>query len=405
MTPDEPNSIVGFDEEDHTRFRRAFANSFSDKSLRDQAPVVESYVDLFIDQLKITIAGPKREEKTVDLQRWFNYFTFDLSGDLSFGESFDCLKNGKAHSWVEIAQDFGKGLALIASINQYPPIDKLLRYIIPKKILQRSRDHREISSAKARKRLALDTNRPDFVTPTKKYNDHKGVLTPKEWEINMLVIAFAASETTASALTAIVRELVQHKGVLHRLQQEIRHTFEHEKDIAIASTGNLTYLNAVINEGLRLDPPVVIGVPRVAPVNGAMVCNRWVPGGTYVSYNQFAANRQSYNFRHPNSFIPERFLDPGLKGDNMASFQPFQMGRHVCIGAKLAYAEMRVVLARLLWSFDLKLVEDRDRWDWGEQKTYILWVSVSVVMCGMLLTCSKDKMPLNVILQQVDGKV
>jgi cytochrome P450 len=378
MTPDEPNSIVGFDEEDHTRFRRVFANSFSDKSLRDQAPVVESYVDLFINQLKGTTAGPKWKEKTIDLQNWFNYFTFDLSCDLSFGESFDCLKNGKAHAWVEITQDFGKGLALIASINQYPPIDKLLRYIIPKKILQRTRDHRELSSAKTRQRLALDTNRPDYITPAKKYSDQKGVLAPKEWETNMLVIAFAASETTASALTAIVRELAQHKGALHRLQQEIRHTFKDEKDITIASTGNLTYLNAVIQEGLRLDPPVVIGVPRVAPVKGAMVCNRWVPGGTYVTYNQFAANRQTYNFRYPNSFIPERFLDPGLKGDNMASFQPFQMGRHVCIGVKLAYAEMRVILARLLWSFDIKLAEEGDRWDWGEQQTYIFWVSVLV---------------------------
>jgi cytochrome P450 len=375
MTPDEPNSIVGAHEEDHARFRRAFANSFSDKSLRDQTPIIESYVDLFIEQLKAPVAGRQWKEKIVDLQQWFNYLTFDLSSDLSFGESFDCLKNGKAHSWVEIAQDFGKGLALIASVNQYPPFHKLLRYIIPKKILQRTRDHREISSAKTQKRLALDSDRPDFVTPTKKYNDQKGDLTVREWQINMLVIAFAASETTASAMTAIVRELVQHKGVLQRLKREVRQAFEQEKDITIASTGNLTYLNAVINEGLRLDPPVVVGVPRIAPPAGAMVCNRWVPGGTYVTYNQFAANRQHWNFGYPNTFIPERFVDQGIKGDNMASFQPFQMGRHVCIGAKLAYAEMRVILTRFVWSFDVELAEETDRWDWGQQKTYILWVS------------------------------
>jgi cytochrome P450 len=231
------------------------------------------------------------------------------------------------------------------------------------------------TTAKSAARLALDTNRPDFVTPTKKYSNEKGALTTKEWEINMLVIAFGASETTASALTAIVRELVQHKGVLHRLTGEIRERFQHEEEITIANTGNLTYLNAVINEGLRLDPPVVIGVPRVAPAGGATVCNQWVAGGTYVSYNQFASNRQTYNFRHPNSFIPERFLKPGFEGDDMASFQPFLMGRHVCIGLKHAYAEMRVTLARLLWSFDVELEKEGDRWDWGLQKTYIFWVS------------------------------
>lgn len=42
---------------------------------------------------------------------------------------------------------------------------------------------------------------------------------------------------------------------------------------------------------------------------------------------------------------------------------------------KLAYAEMRVTLARLLFAFDISLASEKDRWDWGEQKTYIFWVS------------------------------
>jgi cytochrome P450 len=381
MTPDEPNSIMGFDEDDHSRFRRAFANSFSDKSLRDQAPVVESYVALFISKLK------GKENETVDLAQWFNYLTFDLSGDLSFGESFSCLETGTAHAWVKVTQDFGKGLALIASVNQYH-IDRLLRHIIPEKILQRTRDHRAISSAKARKRLALDIERPDFVTPTKNYLEkHPDLgLTIQEWEINMLVIAFAASETTASAMTAMVRELCQHRGSLARLVSEIRSTFEKEKDITVSSTQNLPYLNAVINETLRLDPPVVIGVPRVTPSPGSMICERWVPGGTYVTCNQYAANRQAYNFHLPNSFVPERFINAD-KRDNMAGFMPFGAGRNNCIGMKLAYAEMRVTLARLVWGFDVSLEEGGERWDWGRQRTFVFW----------------DKKPLNVVLRRADG--
>jgi cytochrome P450 len=88
---------MSYNEDEHARFRRAFANSFSEKSLRDQAPVVESFVNLFIAQLK--------GRETADLAKWFNYLSFDLSGDLSFGESFDCLKNGKAHPWVEISKN------------------------------------------------------------------------------------------------------------------------------------------------------------------------------------------------------------------------------------------------------------------------------------------------------------
>lgn len=102
--PDEPDSIAGFDEDAHTRYRRAFSNSFSDKSLRDQTPVVESYVDLFIKRLKEVSAKDGSPKNISDMSEWFNYFAFDLSGDLSFGESFDCLKNGEAHPWVVIGK-------------------------------------------------------------------------------------------------------------------------------------------------------------------------------------------------------------------------------------------------------------------------------------------------------------
>jgi cytochrome P450 len=376
MSPDEPNSIMGPDEEAHARMRRAFANSFSEKSLKDQAPVIESYVNAFINKLKI--------QKTVDLNQWFNFLTFDISGDLSFGESFDCIKNGKAHPWVEIAQDFGKGLALISSINLYPPFDKLLRYIIPKKIMQRQLDHRQMSAVRAQKRLALDTNRPDFVTPTKKYSDIKSSITDKEWALNMSILVFAGSETTASALSGIMRQLVQNRGTLHRLSGEIREAFSNESQINISSTGNLFYLNAVISEGLRLCPPAVIGVPRVVPDGGDTIGGQYVSGGTYVAFNQFPGNRQARNFRHPNTFLPERFLDQDSKTDDFSAFQPFGLGRHSCIGLKLAYAEMRLVLARLLYVFDVRLAHENDRWDWGEQDTYIFW----------------EKKPLRVILRR-----
>ncbi|KAJ4299382.1 hypothetical protein N0V90_004627 [Kalmusia sp. IMI 367209] len=387
MSPDEPHSLMGYDEEAHARQRRAFSNSFSERSLKDQSPIIESYLDTFMNQLKAPTSGRQWTKKTVDLSQWFVFLMFDIAGDLSFGESFRCLQSGKAHPWVEIAQDFGKGLSLIASVNLYPPVDKLLRYVIPKKIRQRQLNHREMSAAMARKRLAMNVDRPDWVSPAKKYDDQKDALSDREWAINMTIVIFAGSETTASALAAITRQLVQNRGSLHRLTQEIRSTFDAESDIKIASTGNLPYLNAVINEGLRIAPPSVIGVPRVVPKGGDTVCGQWVPGGTYVAYNQFSANRQHHNFHHPNSFIPERFINPD-PSDNLSSLQPFQMGRHNCIGMKLAYAELRLTLARLLFAFDISLADEKDRWDWGEQNTYIFW----------------DKWPLNVTLRRCSMK-
>jgi cytochrome P450 len=406
---------MGYNEEAHARQKRVFANSFSEKGLRDQSPVIERYIDSFIRQLKARTSAQQRTAKTVDLSKWFIFLMFDISGDLSFGESFGCLSTGKAHPWVEIAQDFGKGLSLIASVNLYRPADKLLRYIIPKRIRQRQVAHREMSASMAKKRLSSKLDRPDWVTPAKKYDDHKHALSEGEWSINMSIIIFAGAETTTSALCAITRELLQNPGALHRVTEEVRSAFAIESDIKIASTGKLPYLNAVINEGLRIAPPSAIGVPRVVPKGGDTICGQWVPEGvstnlpslvhlsrisqTYVAYNQFSANRQAHNFHHPNSFLPERFLDPNPKVDNLASSQPFQMGRHVCIGMNLAYAELRVTLARLLFAFDIRLADKKDRWDWGEQNTYILWVGGLKWFITMILTFGQDKRSLNVILR------
>lgn len=70
----------------------------------------------------------------------------------------------------------------------------------------------------------------------------------------------------------------------------------------------------------------------------------------------------------------------------MASFNPFSVGRHQCIGLKLAYAEMRIIVARMIFAFDLTLADATDKFDWGEQETYILW----------------EKRPLNVVVTEAN---
>ena len=276
----DPESIMGSNEEAHARFRKTLVHAFSDKSLKEQAPMIEDHLNQLVAKLREVGKG-----STIDLVQWLNYTTFDIAGDLCFGESFDCLKNGKAHPWVEVSYDFGKGLALIAAVNFYPPLDQLLRLVIPKKIMQRTTEHIAMSRAKVMKRLSIDSDRPDFIThmlKQNKENEAKALnkaMTPAEIGFNMTVLIFAGSETTASGLSGIMRMLLQNRDKLTKLVHEIRSTFTHEREIAIASVGQLEYLDAVINEGLRLCPPVVTGVPRIAPVGGDLVCGQFVPGG------------------------------------------------------------------------------------------------------------------------------
>lgn len=75
----------------HQEYRRAMAHAFSSKALRLQTDVVIEYIDKFIKQIErygSNAAG-------IPMEEWFNWLTFDIIGDLAFGESFGAVENGK----------------------------------------------------------------------------------------------------------------------------------------------------------------------------------------------------------------------------------------------------------------------------------------------------------------------
>lgn len=84
--------------------------------------------------------------------------------------------------------------------------------------------------------------------------------------------------------------------------------------------------------------------------------------------------------------MPERWLpqnqDPAspFYNDNRAVLQPFSVGPRNCIGRNLAYNEMRLILARVMWDFDLELCEESA--NWNEQLSYLLWEK-SPLMCKL----------------------
>lgn len=72
----------------------------------------------------------------------------------------------------------------------------------------------------------------------------------------------------------------------------------------------------------------------------------------------FAVNRSEKYFHKPDNFIPERWLPQGERSsefdaDRLTASKPFSVGFHSCLGKPLAWLEMRLIITRLLWAFDL----------------------------------------------------
>ncbi|KAL5373696.1 hypothetical protein DPSP01_012495 [Paraphaeosphaeria sporulosa] len=369
-----PVSIVSTNEETHLRNRRALTGAFTEHAIAEHASVLEDLVGLMVTRFKESITSA--DGKTVvDLVDWTNFLTFDISGLLSYGTSFSSVSHGRAHPWVEISCSFGKGIALMASINFFAPLNRALKFAMPKSVMKKMEYHKQLAHEKFMQRLAMDDGRgkQDYVGSIMAYNADKGEvkIPDEEIEANMTLLIFAGSETTSTALAAVLTQLLQAPAALESLEKEVRAAFQSEEDINIESVARLEYLGAVIKEGIRMGPPASIALPRVTQ-REEIVAGQRVPSGTFVSVNQYPTFRCPSNFTQPDSFIPERFLSGSPFGsDRLEAFHPFLMGRHKCIGQKLALTIMRLTLARLVYAFDMRVVQTVR--DFGEQNTYIFW--------------------------------
>ncbi|KAI9665160.1 MAG: hypothetical protein M1831_002170 [Alyxoria varia] len=368
------HSILSANDADHSRYRRLLSHAFSERALIQQERLILSYIDLLINQLQERASSS--ETAVVDLVQWFNFTTFDIVGDLSLGESFHCLQESHYHRWVSILFTQFKAAALFISLRFFG-LDKPVKMILPKSLLKKRTDHAIMANERIHRRLkqgeVADAQKNDFMTYILRHNDEKGMSVP-EIEQTLRVMVVAGSETTATALSGIVRNLLRNPETFRKTTAEVRQSFRHSSEICAQRVTTLPYLGAVIEEGLRLCPPVALGMPRVVPEGGAKVSGHWLPSGTFVSASGYSSNRSPLNFpSHPNAFDPDRWLSADPMTMAKSAFNPFSLGPRNCLGRNLAYLEMRLILARLLWAFDLEVPEREDVERWENQKSWILW--------------------------------
>lgn len=267
---------------EHARVRALISPAFSERAVREQESLVMRFVDLLIQRLKGQIGGSTRGE--VDLVRWYNFATFDIIGDLALGQSFDSLKTGKYHVWISNIFGGLKKMIWVQIVQAYPMLEAIMICIarLFPSALEGQRVHREYTRVAMKKRLAMKTERKDFVSFFSRG------LTDEELATNVGLTLLAGSETSATTLSAATYYLLTHKAVLDKICKEVRSTFHSEKEITFTSVSQLAYLNAVIEESFRMFPPVPSAQSRFSLPAGTVIDGHFVPGN--VSHISFSAS-------------------------------------------------------------------------------------------------------------------
>ncbi|KAF4539469.1 Cytochrome p450 protein [Lasiodiplodia theobromae] len=352
-------------DEEHGRVRRIFSHAFSDKALKEQEQIFESYSDHLVANVRSGV------NDKLDIAKLFNCTTMDIMADLTFGEPLGLLDKSEYTPWVAAVFGWIKAADIFRITMEYPFLGLLAKYLTPKSLIEQRKLHFHHSSDRVDRRIERGSDRPDIWNFVLKQPEGRR-LDIGDMHANASVFMLAGSETTATLLSGILYFLCKNPDKMKKLRDEVWGSFESDQELTIENLRRLTYMAACIDEALRLYPPLPIGPPREVHPDGNIICGRWVPGQTRVAVAQYTAYRSPLNFKDPESYIPERWLpNTGYENDRREVMQAFAYGPRNCIGKNLAYHELRIILAKMLWNFEFKLRPESDAWI--NQKCYTLW--------------------------------
>ncbi|MCJ1240351.1 hypothetical protein MMC14_008353 [Varicellaria rhodocarpa] len=393
------HTLISAPVEDHARFRKALGPAFSDRAVALQEPIVMCHVDLLVGALKRMVEAEegKEEEESegrstggtvVNLVEWINFTTFDIISELGWGSSFNCLREGKYHPWIVVVLHY-KALLYAVALNFYPFLRDLAMYITPKSAMAGLNLVVSTSERNVKERLSRKASQPDFISYVLAHNETypSAALSEQEIVANSTTLIVGGSDPVTTVLAGALNQLLQHPKAMDKLVREVRSSFRSESGISAMSTrALLPYLTAVLKESLRLCPPTPDSMRRAVRKGGANVAGHFLPEGTVVGVSCYAAFKSAENFSSPEEFVPERWLphpDCGdaYSKDRPAAFHPFGVGPHNCIGQLLAWVELRVLLARLVWNFDIQIVRGTETRKWASQKIFWAWHKDETQVC------------------------
>lgn len=203
-------------------------------------------------------------------------------------------------------------------------------------------------------------NQQDVLSILLTAKDEQGqALSRDEVKDNILGMLIAGHETLTSALTSLCQLLAQHPAVLEALRAE-QSRLGNPTILSQDTLKQMTYLEQVLKEVLRLLPPVVrSGSRRVleACEFGGYV----IPEGWDLYYQIPETHQDSQIYENPERFDPDRF-SPERAEDKQQLFShiPFGGGIRECLGKEFARLEMKIFAALLVRDYYWKLLPGQD---------------------------------------------
>ncbi|KAF9048451.1 cytochrome P450 [Panaeolus papilionaceus] len=361
------------DKKEHSRRRRPWTRAFSTLALKGYEEIVIKRCLQLVEQLSIQKTQP------LDLGTWFSYFSYDVMTDLAFGGGSEMIKEGdKTGLWHLL--EGGQRNAIFMS--HVPWLGQLaFRFPGFAQDLKAFRNH---AKGRALERKKNGSTHKDIFHHL---IDEDGI-SPQPPSIPEVIsdgglAIIAGADTTSGTLANLFYYLMRNPVAFRRLQAEVDEITDGEV-FDTAKQAHLPYLNAAINEALRILPPVLTGSQRTPDKGsgGKMAGAYFIPEGTNVFLATYSLHHDPRCFSPlPDTFVPERWLPKETREAleptifncdddfilDTSAFLPFSMGPANCPGKNLAYMEMRMLVILLMQRFEFALDPRYDPAAWEKE--------------------------------------
>ncbi|KAL4996290.1 cytochrome P450 [Aspergillus recurvatus] len=335
-----PGIYAAQDEAVHRSLKRPVAGAYAMSTLVSFEPHVDTAMRVFCEQLESRV-GDRSE--ICDFEKWPQMFAFDVIGELTFSRRLGFLESGEDVNNVmaNIWETFKK----TSLVTQMPWIDKFWL----NNPIQRYRPGGGASPgaafamarAQERRQLQKTTDENDWDFNTRDFLSRFMEIEAKDKTVPPCALAaWASSNITAGSDTICI--------------------FLRSNELASwKQTGELPYLDAMIEEGSRIHPPFGLPYERVLPKEGATICGN-----------------------------PERWLrcDSEKRKLMENTLLTFGAGHRSCMGKHIAYLEMYKVIPILLQRFDFELVGPDEGGTWDLKNRWL------VIQEGFLVRLRRRKM-------------
>ncbi|KAM5436669.1 hypothetical protein McanMca71_001786 [Microsporum canis] len=385
LSPRAQNLVTLRDKKVHAKRRRIIGRSFSDANIKMFEDRILHHINTFCEKVDSLPQKDDAWKPAIKVSDWCSYLVFDIITEFVFGSSYHMLESNKYRHILHDIEDASTRNAVLIYLP-FLALGGLHRRIFPEAvkgtrgfwnlIKAAIGNYSETMNSKCvLSNLIQPTHAPfePHLEPQVIQSESGGLVLAGKITFSVTVqipffsnntnVNYLGLDTTVTAISSIFFYLARNPYAYEKLASEIRNTFSSAEEIRLGATlYKCKYLNACIDECLRITPPIGTSPWREVGKGGISVDGNFVPEGTSVGTCIYSIHHNEKYFPRPHEFIPERWIaneqdsyKTAQVATARAAFNPFSTGPRGCIGRPLVNSNLLLTVAILIWRYDFRV--------------------------------------------------